>query len=481
MISKVISILWLFFLLNSIIYVTIIILERRKPERTIAWLLIFMIFPPIGMILYTFLGWNWKKYKLSSGDVINKKLLEITPNIKEYSIYHGLINLVRSSSKFELFQNNEIYFFNNGEEKFKRLKEELEKAAHHIHLEYYIVRDDTIGNEIKDILIKKASDGVKVRFIIDKVGAAKIKKKYIDDLKNAGIEIRFYTYFLAPIFKVVNTQINFRNHRKIVVIDGKVGFMGGMNIGDEYLGKGRLGYWRDTHMMIEGDAVKALQCIFLDDFKVVKKSFGEECGKYERDIYENLEKYFPINNIGNRCMQIIQSGPNSRIPTIMYSVVEMINSAQNHINIITPYFIPSDSVLTALKMAAIRGIDIKIIFPGKYDHFHVYYASRTYLKELAEEGVKVFFYEKNSFIHSKIITVDSNICSLGTANMDIRSYELNYEVNSIIYNKEKTIELEKQFYLDLKKSRLITIKDFEESSALIKVVEAFTRLFSNIL
>jgi cardiolipin synthase len=266
---------WIFFI-NAIVSIIIIVLERKNPEKTIAWLLILIVLPPLGLFSYVFIGRNWKKHKLHNETNINieELIYEASKDIKDHT-YSSLIELLSKNSESPLFTDNTIKIFKDGIEKFRALKEELLKAKNHIHLEYYIVKSDTIGNEIKDILIKKSLEGVKVRFILDRVGSIGIKRKYIRDLKNAGVDVVQYSYFLAPILRHINTQINYRNHRKIVVIDGKVGFVGGINIGDEYLGKSKYGYWRDTHIMVNGDFALGLQAVFLDDFATIKEANKE--------------------------------------------------------------------------------------------------------------------------------------------------------------------------------------------------------------
>ena len=289
------------------------VLERKQPEKTIAWLLILTLLPPIGLILYIFLGRNWKRNKLN--DRINPKINDlISPILDEYpeKQYVPLMELLAFNSDSPIFVNNDIKIYKDGVEKFKDLKEELLNAKHHIHLEYYIVNSDEIGNEIKDILIKKALEGVKVRFIIDKVGSSSLKRSYIKDLKKAGVSVVMYSYFLAPLLKVINTQINYRNHRKIVVIDGQVGFLGGINIGDEYLGRNKkFGYWRDTHLMIKGDFVLALQAVFLDDFITIEKA-NNSYTFYDKEF----DKYFPENIVAKErvLMQLVKSGPDSTFP-----------------------------------------------------------------------------------------------------------------------------------------------------------------------
>lgn len=462
-------------IIYSIIVVILIILERRRPEKTLAWLVVFLFFPPLGIVLYIFLGRNWKKLKDNDIDLAEDL-------VKAYNVpqadnkYYELMELLKENNSSPVFHKNKVTVLNNGEAKFKLLKEKLKAAKNHIHIEYYIFKSDNIGMEIMDILIEKVKNGVQVRMVLDRLGTLSLKKKDIRRLRKAGIDVVIYSYFLAPLLRFINTQINYRNHRKIVIIDGETAFIGGMNVGDEYLGKGKLGYWRDTHLMIEGDCVLGLQAVFIDDFCMVKKVMDKSLG-YKGEI----DDYFRNFENEGKVLQIAKSGPYSKNPTIMQSLIVMINKAKEHIYITTPYFVPTESVMTALKISALGGIKIKILFPGKSDHFPVYYASRTYLSELLSYGIEVYFYDKKSFIHSKVITVDGEISMVGTANMDIRSFELNYEINTVIYDEETTKELEEQFFVDLKKSKIVHKGYFKKNNIAIKALEAISRVFSNLL
>lgn len=469
--------LWLF-ILYAAVSIVIIILERKRPEKTIAWLLVFVLLPPFGLILYVFLGRNWKKHKLTEDfspyvrDLVYRVINQI-----ENPEYIPLIELLAKNSDSPLFVDNDITLFKDGKEKFKYLKEEIKKAKHHIHLEYYIVKSDSIGTEIKNLLIEKAKEGVSVKFIIDRVGSIKMKRKTIHEMRAAGIDVIQYSYFLAPLLRAINTQINYRNHRKIVVIDGRVGFIGGINIGDEYLGKGKLGYWRDTHIMVKGDFVLGLQAVFLDDFFTIKRIIGNYFLKKKQ-----LMNYFPEPEKSKKqIMQLVKSGPDSEFPAIMQGVLKMITMAKENIYITTPYFVPTESIMEALKMAALSGVDVRILFPGRFDHILVYFASRTYLSELIHCGAKVYLYSKDSFIHSKVMTIDKKISTIGTANMDIRSYELNYEINAVIYDDVKTSEFDRQFFNDLERSKEIFVEDFDNISRFHKIIEATARVFSSLL
>lgn len=468
---------WLF-LINSIVLIAIIILERRSPEKTIAWFLVFMVLPPLGILLYIFIGRNWKKHKLNNNFAQYTK--EVVDNFiykTHHSEFKPLLELLANNSDSPVFANNDIEIFTNGKDKFDAFKAELRKAEHHIHLEYFIVKSDRIGNEIKDILVQKSQEGVRVIFIMDRVGSIKLRSTYIKELRDAGIEVVYYSYFLAPLLRKFNTQINYRNHRKIAVIDGKVGFLGGMNIGDDYLGKGRLGFWRDTHIMVKGDFVLGLQAVFLNDYFQIKRTNGSH-----NLFIGEADKYCPETvGEGDKIMQLVHSGPDSEYPSIMQCVLKMISMAQKSIYITTPYFVPTESLQEALKVAALGGVEIKILFPGRYDHYIVYQASQTYLRELVKYGAKVYFYDKKAFVHSKVITIDGEICSVGTANMDIRSYMLNYEVNTVIYDKEITDRLEQDFEMDLKNSIQITEEYFDKMPPHQKFIQSLARVLSYLL
>lgn len=471
-------IVWIIFGFNAAISITIIILERKKPEKTVAWLLILVLLPPIGLFFYVFLGRNWKRHTLNEEfSPYVKELIDRVINKIYDTDYIQLVELLGNNSDSPLFIDNDIKIFRTGEEKFNSLIEEMKKAKHHIHLEYYIVKSDSIGNEIKDVLIRKAREGIKVRFIADRVGSIKLSKSFRQELQDAGVEFVEYSYFLAPLLRNINTQINYRNHRKIAIIDGAVGFIGGINIGDEYLGRGKLGYWRDAHIMVKGDFVLGLQSVFLDDFMSIKKVHNKDF-----EYNEDFNVYFPKPEASSgKLMQLVTSGPDSKYPAIQQGILKMIAMANHHIYITTPYFVPSDCIMEALKVASLSGIDVRILFPGKYDHIIVYYASRTYLAELIKCGASVYFYKNDSFVHSKVLTVDGKITTVGTANMDIRSYELNYEINAVIYDAETTEEFENMFFDDLMVSKIITLDDYENTSKILKAVEAFARVFSSLL
>jgi cardiolipin synthase A/B len=356
----------------------------------------------------------------------------------------------------------------NGEETFQHIIAELKRARHHIHLEYYIVRHDQIGQEIKNILIEKASQGVKVRFMYDAVGSWQLSKSYINELKNAGIE----TVSFGPVrLPFLNNKFNFRNHRKIIVIDGNIGFVGGLNIGDEYLGRNKeIGFWRDTHLMLRGEAVRTLQLIFLQDWYYMTNH-----------SFLTAEYLSPqIDHESHGGVQLIAGGPDNEWSVIKNIFFSMISAARESVWIASPYFIPDEDIFSALKVAALSGIDVRLLVPNRPDKRIVFHASRSYFPELMAAGVKVFEYERG-FMHSKIIIVDGELASIGTSNMDMRSFHLNFEVNAFLFRTKSTLKLVEEYLNDLKHSKQIDLETFQQRHIGYRLLESTARLLSPLL
>lgn len=472
------SIFIIFIVLISIV----IFFENREPSKTAAWLLILIALPIVGFVFYIYFGQNFRKKRIfKKKDIIDEKdldrMIEFQFNkVQDANAFYDqdiykqkkLISLLLKNSKSPFTINNHSQVLTNGRETFKAIFKAIHCAKHHIHVEYYIIKNDKIGNIMRKLLILKAHQGVKVRFIYDGLGSRKLSKKYLKSLKDAGIEI---SPFLPVKLPILNSKLNFRNHRKIVVVDGKTGFIGGLNVGDEYwVGSDKLGFWRDTHFKIKGEAVYILQYIFLMDWYYTT---GKKIDDY---------KYFFPDHIfyGEQLIQIAASGPDHPWEGIQQAYFTSIATAQDKIYIESPYFIPDESLLMALKTSAISGVDVRIILPDKPDHKTVFWASRSYVEELLSAGVRVYFYNKG-FIHAKILLVDGIVASVGTANMDIRSFRLNFEVNALIYNKETVARLERDFYQDIEDSTEVVLKDFSNRSIFEKIKESFTRLLSPIL
>ncbi|WP_343102171.1 cardiolipin synthase, partial [Romboutsia sp. MSSM.1001216sp_RTP31141st1_G3_RTP31141_220114] len=467
---------------------------NRDPARTVTWLLIFILLPGIGLVIYAILGRNMRKRKLFktqklASSIREEKVFEnlerikeianteqstintnqlLNENIEDYS-KKRVISLLLNTGKLPFTTNNKVSVYIDGNQKFKNLLEDIKNAKNHIHLEYFIIKDSEIGRELKDLLIKKSNEGVKIRILYDDVGCWRFwfYRKFFNEMKENGIEI---VAFLPAKFPLTGGKLNYRNHRKIAIIDGKIGYTGGLNIGDEYMGKNKkFGYWRDTHIKIEGTSVYMLQMIFLTDWYYTTKEIITE------------DKYFPSpQRCGNSMVQIIASGPDSDWESIRYAYFCAICQAKKSIYIETPYFIPDESILIALKSAALSGVDVRIVFPKIADHKIVNNASYSYFDDILNSGGKVYLYTKG-FIHSKIMIIDDKIASTGSANMDLRSFMLNFEINAFIYDKEIVERMSKDFFEDLKNSEELTLDEFSKRKLGKKVRESIARLFSPIL
>ena len=471
-----------------------IILENRDPAKTMAWLLIFILLPGVGLFIYAVLGRNIRKRKIF-------KTQQLATNIKENNLFKNLesieelvelereainsndlikdryyegikkkvISLLLNTGKFPFTANNNVKIFIDGNEKFERLIKDIEQAKEHIHLEYFIIKDSEIGVKLKELLIRKANEGVSIKILYDDVGCWRFwfHRKFFQDMKDVGIEI---VPFLPAKFPMIGGKINYRNHRKIAIIDGYIGYTGGINIGDEYMGKNKkFGYWRDTHIRIEGSSVYMLQMVFLIDwyYTTQKESFHEQ--------------YFPkLKNKGNSMIQVVATGPDSDWEAIHYAYFSAICNAKERVYIETPYFIPDESLLRALKSASISGVDVRIIFPSIADHKIVHQASYSYFDDILRSGGKVYLYKKG-FIHSKVVIIDDKISSIGSANMDLRSFMLNFEINAFIYDEKIISKITDDFFEDLENSEEIKLKDFENRPFIKKWIESVARLFSPIL
>lgn len=470
-----------FYFITVAFTVILIIQQKGDPLKTISWILVVFLLPIAGIILYFFFGKNYRKEKIFSRkgliDLEQMRLLSDDQfvNLPHKDIFlsdkvRSKINIMRlllNSSKSLLTEKNKVDVLQNGRATFDSIIEAIEGAKHHIHLEYYIIDDDHIGNLIRKLLIKKVQEGVKVRFIYDDVGCWSLPKHFVDSMTDAGIEI----YPFLPVrFPLLTNKINYRNHRKIVVVDGKIGFVGGLNIADRYLqGSEELGIWRDMHLRLEGEAVNSLQVIFLVDWYFV----SEEIVKGE--------DYFPAVEVDeHHFVQITASGPDSDWASIMQAYFAAISSAKSTIYISTPYFMPNESILTALKTASLSGLDVRIMLPARSDSKMVFWSSRSYVNELLEAGIRIYFYEKG-FPHSKLLLVDGVLSSIGTANMDIRSFDQNFEVSALIYDEAITLDLQRSYLTDLQQSTEIKSDAWEKRSRWDSVKESVARIFSPLL
>ncbi|WP_252187720.1 cardiolipin synthase [Anaeromonas frigoriresistens] len=475
------SILSVLFTLYTISIGVIIFIENKNPQKTITWLLVLFISPVIGFILYLFLGQNIRKRKMfKKEDNIRSKSLKDIAELQlsavkearifsevEHSLKKKMISLILNNSKSPVTINNRSKILTNGYAKFNEVKKDLRNAKHHIHIEYFIIKNDNIGNEIKDILIQKAKEGLEVKFIYDSVGSWRLGKAYINALKNVGVEVVGY----LPVFLPgLSRELNYRNHRKIIVIDGKIGFTGGINIGDEYLGKDKkMGFWRDTHMKIEGEAVYELQNIFINDWYFCTKESLDDL------------KYFPkLEYYGEQLIQIASSGPDSEWESIMQSYFSLITYATERVWITTPYLIPDESMNVALRTAALSGIDVRIIIPDIADHIVAFWGSRSYVEDLLKAGVKVYCYQ-NGFVHAKTLLVDDIATSVGTANLDNRSFHINFEVNAFVYDEDIAKRLERDFETDFEYCEEMNYEEYKNRGVIQRIKESIGKLLSPIL
>lgn len=469
-------------IVNMMFAVSIIFLERRNVATTWSWLMVLVFFPIAGFLLYIFLGQNFRRrkiYRIKRQEIalISRQVAHQAEQLAKCDItyhdpavrqYEDMIYMLLTTNYSLVSTNNEVEILTEGEAKFERLLADIDAAQDHIHMLYYILRNDELGQRVLDALARKAKQGVTVRLLYDDVGSPWLPRKFFAGLREAGGEVQAFFPSKIPY---INPRINYRNHRKIVVIDGKVGYVGGFNIGNEYLGMDPyLGYWRDTHLRLCGDAIFNLQGQFLMDWNLSVN---------ERVSYG--ERYFPRENgNGQIAAQIVTSGPNSKWHHIRDGYVKMIQSAKTSVLIQTPYFVPDDSLLNAMKIAALSGVDVKLMLPRRSDHRWIRWASHSYVGELLESGVKCYFYKKG-FLHAKTIVVDGTIASVGTANLDIRSFKLNFEVNAFLYDTKTAAELERIYYEDLLECEQETLAEYVNRSRLARFQESIARLISPIL
>lgn len=458
-----------------------IIGHNKNPVSTLSYILSMIVFPFVGLLVYYFFGQEYRKEKMFKRKGVfdnkkvknwEKKLLLSEEKLEEYEAQFlddkvKLVKLMQNSQKKPLTFKNEVEILLNGEKKFEALFVDLEKAKHHIHLEYYIFNSDTIGTKVIDKLCEKAQQGVDVRISYDYV-ASELKTADIERMKAVGVEI---FPFMPVRFPNLTRKLNYRNHRKIVVIDGEIGYVGGINIGDDYVNPSKTGiYWRDTHVRLFGNAVKSLQTHFLLNWNFVSGS----------EIEIRDEFYPKLNNKIGKAVQVAASGPDSDYPNIMEAIFMAINSAEDYIYLATPYFIPNEQIITSLKTAARSGVEVKLLIPKNGDSKVTKYASDSYIEDLIESNVQVFQYCKG-MLHAKTIVIDDLFSMIGTANMDYRSFEINFEIVSMIYSEEIAAEMLATFHKDLEECEPVDLEKWKTRPSWVKWKESFCRLWAPLL
>lgn len=477
------------FYINLVLSIVIVFFQRREPRAVWTWLLALNFLPVVGIILYLLIGQDYRKSKMfkikNVEDSIRKAAIKQEkffanndrvlndPYTKDYQ-RQMQYNLMSGGSLMTM--KNTLKIFNDGNDKFDALIEDIKNAKEYIHLQYYIIKNDYLFMDISRELIKKADEGVEVRVLFDGMGGRFMSKKLLDNMKAHKIKIG--VFFPAALGKI-NFRINYRNHRKIAVIDGKIGYVGGFNIGKEYVdGSKKFGHWRDTHLRIVGEAVNGLELRFGLDWNYATKEDIFNSDKYFKPLEEM--NILPENGDDVLRMQIISSGPDSETKLIRDNYIEIINNAKDHVYIHTPYFIPDEAFMSALNVAARSGVDVRLMIPCMPDHPFVYSATLSWAGTLLEAGGKVYTYERG-FLHAKSVMADGKVACVGTANMDIRSFELNFEVNAMIYDEEVTTELEDNFMRDIYDSEEYTFDMYKNRSLLQRIKEQVSRLLSPLL
>lgn len=469
-------------LLNFLLSIVIIFFQRKEPKSAWAWLLVLNALPGVGFLLYLLAGTDMHKRRMFQikgiedqvSDAVRRQEYTVRSRIlerknPELSGFSDLVYFNLESGGTVLTGDNEVKIFTDGNDKFDALIEDIRNAKHYVFLQYYIIKDDVLFRRIREVLLEKAAQGVEIKILYDAMGCRSVHKKMWKELERSGIDTAvFFPALLGPL----HLRVNYRNHRKIAIIDGTIGYVGGFNIGKEYIGLDpKFGHWRDTHLRIRGSAVTALAIRYIQDWDYAARE-----NLFSRPEY----LVYPEEACGDTQIQIISSGPDSSLQVIRDNYLRLIHKAKKRIFVQTPYFIPDESILTALKMAVLSGVEVNLMIPCKPDHPFVYWATYSYMGELVMAGANCYTYD-NGFLHVKGVSIDGEACCFGTANMDIRSFSLNFEVNAMIYDEETAREMERIFREDLKLCTRITKDMYQGRSLWIRFKEQICRLLSPVL
>ena len=468
-ISLIFHIVYLTMVLGTVV---VVILDNRHPVKTLAWMMVLVFLPVIGLLLYFFFGQSARKERIISKrsfvTIARKPLRGFwrKPPVDLPAESLSLANLFRRMNRSMPFGGNLTTIYTEGQPMVDALLEAIHSATHHIHLEYYIIEDDEVGQALSDALIAKASEGVSVRLMYDDVGCWRVKERFFRRMREHGIQVE---PFLKVHFPILSRRMNYRNHRKLAIIDGRVGFIGGMNLARRYVQGVSWGTWRDTTIRIEGAAVQGLQTVFLMDWNFVTRQLIHDAD------------YFPITEArGHSHIQIVTSKPVGRWREIMQGYLHAISNARRYIYIQTPYFMPTEQILTALQTAALSGVDVRIMLPWKADGRVVQMCSRSYLRDVMEAGVRILFYQPG-FLHAKTMVIDDTISTVGSTNMDFRSFEYNFEVNAFMYDPSTALRLKEIFLADQAQCTYINSQRWARRSWWRKVEESVLRLLAPLM
>lgn len=452
--------------------IVIVLLDNRNPVKTMAWVLVLVFLPVVGLAFYFFFGRNTRKERLISkkgfSRLSKRPMAEYQAQeaLGDFTGRNQLIPFFHRVSNALPFEGNDVQVFTDGYSMYQELFRRIAKAKHHIHLEFYIFENDAVGRLLRDLLIDKAREGVSVRLLYDDVGCWDVNPMFYDEMLCEGIEVRS---FLKVRFPQFTSKVNYRNHRKLAIIDGKVGFIGGMNIALRYLKGVPWGVWRDTHICLNGKAVYGIQTAFLTDWFAV-----------DRTLLTSAQ-YFPkMDSVGTSVAQIVTSDPVGEWHDIMLGLVKAISCAQRYIYVETPYFLPTEQVMAAFQTAALSGVDVRLMIPKKADAFITHKGTMSYLDELMKSGVKVYFY-RAGFLHSKLWVADDEWASVGSTNLDFRSFEHNFEANAFFYDEKTVCTMKEIFLEDMKKCMTLSQKIWDKRSFKNKIVESVVRLLAPLL
>ena len=468
---------WAFLAVYVVVIIMVmvrVLMDNRQPAKTMAWMLVLTFIPMLGIILYFFFGQTTRKerkiWQYSMDQLMKRSMLEFVEQKRLHlpNEYRELINLFMNQNWVLPFKNNETEIYTSGYEFFPSLLMEIGKAEHHIHLDTFIIASDPLGQIVADALIDKARQGVEVRVIYDDVGSWKTKNRFFDRMRAEGIKV----YAFMPVrFPIFTSKVNYRNHRKICVIDGEVGFIGGMNIANRYVKGIKKLAWRDTHVKITGAAVYGLQRAFLVDWFFVSREL----------ITDHV--YYPASKVAENdsLIQIVTSSPTSLWPEIEQGYVRVLTSAKQYVYMETPYFLPTEPILFAMRTAALSGVDVRLMIPYETDTKIVEWASRTYVLATVKAGVKVYLY-KAGFNHSKLLVADDSIATIGSTNVDFRSFENDFEANAFFYDKKIALEVKDIFLKDQEECvSLEDVRNLTHRSFLQRLWESIIRLLSPLL
>ena len=452
-----------------------VVMDNRQPAKTMAWVLVILFLPLIGVVFYLFFGMNHRRERLVSQrslDQLSKRSMlgfVEQQDLRVPDAHKPMVELFINQNLSLPFKDNTVDIMTDGYAFLPELLHDIASATHHIHIDMYIIEDDAFGNLVADALIDKAREGVCVRVIYDDVGCWKVRRSFFERMREEGVEIHS---FLPVHFPTFTSKVNYRNHRKLIVIDGRVGYVGGMNIAKRYVST----TWRDTMLRVTGGVVYSLQRAFLVDWYFVDRTLITNRVYYPQLSNQNAQ--LPNNN----CLaQLVTSGPTTPYPEIMQGYVRAITAARRYIYIETPYFLPNEPVLFALKTAAMTGIDVCLLCPRHSDARFTEWASRSYLRELREAGARVCLYEP-AFLHSKLMVIDDALSTCGSTNLDFRSFENNFESNIFIYDEGTALRLKKVFLDDLSQSiSLDDVPSWMHPKFVQHLWESFTRLLSPLL